>query len=111
MANRESLGQFEFMVLLAVMRLGEDAYGVPIAREIEDTTGRGIAFGSVYFALDRLEEKGLVSSKLGEPTAERGGRAKRYFRVTGRGLRDAKDACRVLVKLWQGLPQIEGGVA
>ena len=112
MAKRESLGQFEFMVLLAVMRLGEDAYGVPIAREIEDTTGRDIAFGSVYFALDRLEEKGLVSSKLGEPTAERGGRAKRYFRVTGRGaargqgrLSGAREA------VGQGLPQIEGGVA
>src|SRR5712692_3743300 len=102
MAKRDSIGRFELMVLLALMRLGENAYGVPIAREIEETSGRDVALGSVYLALERLEEKGLVSSELGEPTAERGGRAKRYFHVTARGLRDVRDTRRALTKLWQG---------
>ena len=65
------------MILLALMRLGDDAYGVPIAREIEETSGRAMALASVYATLDRLEEKGFVVSELGEPTAERGGRAKK----------------------------------
>jgi PadR family transcriptional regulator PadR len=108
MRNRNALGQFELMVLLAVMRVGEDAYGVPIAREIQDSAGRDVALGSVYFALERLETKGLVSSALGEPTAARGGRAKRYFRVTTRGVRAVRDARRALTKLWQGVPQLDG---
>jgi PadR family transcriptional regulator len=107
MTRQDVVGQFEFLVLLAVMRLGDDAYGVPIARAIEETSGRDVALGSIYFALQRLEAKGLVSSELGEPTAERGGRAKRYFRVTARGLREARAARRALTKLWQGLPQLE----
>jgi PadR family transcriptional regulator PadR len=107
MTRRDVVGQFEFLVLLAVMRLGDGAYGVPIARAIQETSGRQMALGSIYFALERLEAKGLVSSELGEPTAERGGRAKRYFRVTARGLREARAARRALTKLWQGLPQLE----
>jgi len=81
---RAYLGEFELMVLLAVIRLGEDAYGVPISREIEQRSGREAALGSVYGALERLEEKGLVRSRLGERTPERGGRAKRFFRVTAK---------------------------
>jgi DNA-binding PadR family transcriptional regulator len=96
------------MVLLAVMRIGDNAYGVPIGREIENISGRGVARGSVYFALERLEAKGLVSSALGEPTAARGGRAKRYFHVTARGVREVRDARRTLTRLWEGLPQLEG---
>jgi len=111
MRKRDYLGNFELMVLLAVIRVGDDAYGVPISREIEDTTGREVALGSVYAALERLEAKGLVSSELGDPTPERGGRAKRYFRVTGKGLREVREAQRSLVKLWQGLPERQGGVA
>lgn len=107
MTRQDVVGQFEFLVLLAVMRLGDDAYGVPIAKAIEETSGRDVALGSIYFALQRLEAKGLVSSELGEPTAERGGRAKRYFRVTARGLREARAERRALTKLWQGLPQLE----
>jgi PadR family transcriptional regulator len=99
------------MVLLALMRLETNAYGVPIAREIEDASGRDVALASVYFTLERLEEKGLVSSELGEPTAERGGRAKRYFRVTAKGLRGVRDTRRTLTKLWHGLPQLKGHVA
>jgi DNA-binding PadR family transcriptional regulator len=108
MAKRNYLGGFELMVMLALMRLGEDAYGVPISREIEQRSGREVALGSVYAALERLEEKGFVTSQLGDSTPERGGRAKRYFHVTGEGLREIGETHRTLKKLWQGLPQLEG---
>src|SRR3984885_6384651 len=103
------LGEFELIVLLALMRLGDDAYGVPISREIEDRSGQEVALGSVYAALERLEEKGLVSSVMGEPTPERGGRAKRFFHVTAKGLREVRETQTALKKLWRGLPQLEGG--
>ena len=108
MARRDYLGNFELMVMLALLRLGENAYGVPISKEIEET-GREVVLGSVYATLERLAEKGLVSSDLGESTAERGGRAKRYFRVTPKGLREVRHAQAALKKLWQGLPQLAGG--
>jgi PadR family transcriptional regulator PadR len=111
MARREFLGGFEQLVLLALIRLGDQAYGVPIAEAIEESSGREVALGSVYITLDRLEAKGLVSSRLGEPTAERGGRAKTYFHVTARGLREARQAQRTLIKLWNGVPQLHGGAA
>jgi PadR family transcriptional regulator, regulatory protein PadR len=99
------------MVLLAVLQVGDEAYGVPIAREIEDKSGREILLGSVYAALERLEAKGLVASSIGDPTAARGGRAKKYFRVTAKGLREARDTRRALEGLWRGLPQLHGGGA
>ena len=108
MRKREYLGQFELMVLLAVLQAGDNAYGVPIAREIEDTTQKEVALGSIYAALERLEAKELVASALGEPTAERGGRAKKYFRVTAKGHREIRDARRTLVKLWRGIPEFNG---
>jgi PadR family transcriptional regulator, regulatory protein PadR len=108
MAKQSYIGGFELMVMLALMRLGEDAYGVPISREIEKIGGREVALGSVYAALERLEEKGFVTSQLGDSTPERGGRAKRYFHVTGKGLREVGDTHRTLKKLWNGLPQFEG---
>ena len=111
MARRDCLGNFELMVLLALLRVGEDAYGVPISREIEKTARRSVTLASVYATLDRLEGKGLVTSTLGEPTPERGGRAKRYFRVTAKGLRDLRETQRSLKKLWKGLPQLEGKLA
>lgn len=111
MTKRDYLGNFELMVMLAVVRLGEEAYGVPISREIEERSGHEVALGSVYATLERLEEKGLVSSKLGESTPERGGRAKRYFRVTLQGLREIRGTLRALKKLCQGVPQLEGGAA
>ena len=104
MPKRSYLGDFELMILLALLRLGQDAYGVPISREIELQSGREVAFGTVYAALQRLEEKGLVTSELGESTSERGGRAKRYFRVTGDGLRSIHQTRNVLSKLWKSLP-------
>jgi PadR family transcriptional regulator, regulatory protein PadR len=116
MARGGYLGEFELLVLLALIRLGDDAYGVPISREIEQRSGREVALGSVYAALERLAERGLVASRLGDPTAERGGRAKRYFRVTESGLRDVRRTQRTLVSLWKGLPGLDlarprGGIA
>jgi PadR family transcriptional regulator PadR len=97
------------MVMLALTRLGDDAYGVPIAREIEDSSGREVVLGSVYAALERLQKKDFVSSTLGEPTPERGGRAKRYFRLTAKGIREVRDAQRTLVSLWKGIVELKGG--
>ena len=99
------------MVLLVLIRLGEDAYGVPICHEIERRSGREAALGSVYAALERLEEKGLVTSRLGDSTAVRGGRAKRYFRVTARGMQAVRETQRVLMNLWGGLPELDRGLA
>src|SRR5688572_7599385 len=87
MARREHLGEFEQIVLLAILRLGDDAYGVPIRMEIEERTGRALTIGALYRTLDRLEEKGFVSSSFSDPTPERGGRSKRYFKVKPLGLR------------------------
>jgi PadR family transcriptional regulator, regulatory protein PadR len=111
MPKRNYLGGFELMVMLALMRLGEDAYGVPISREIEERSGREVALGSVYATLERLEEKGFATSRFGDSTPERGGRAKRYFHITEKGLREVGEAQRTLRKLWQGLPQLEGRTA
>jgi PadR family transcriptional regulator PadR len=110
MAKRASAGTFELMVMLSLMRLGDNAYGVPISREIEQQCGREVALGSVYATLERLEDKGLVASELGESTPERGGRAKRYFRITARGVKEVRETQRSLKRLWKGLPQLEGGV-
>jgi DNA-binding PadR family transcriptional regulator len=111
MARREFLGGFELLVLLALIRLGDEAYGVPISEAIEESSGRDVALGSVYITLERLENKGFVSSVLGEPTAVRGGRAKTYFRITAKGLREVRQAQRTLIKLWRDVPQLHGGSA
>ena len=100
---KEHLGNLELMVLLALLRVRRGAYGVPISREIEEQTGREVAIGSVYAALERLERKGLVSSALGEPSRERGGRAKRYFRITGKGMDEVREAQRILTNMWRSL--------
>jgi len=81
------LGEFEKLVLLALLRLGEKAYGVPIRREIAERAGRDYSIGAVYTTLDRLQAKGYVTSRLGDPTPERGGRAKRYFTIEAPGIR------------------------
>lgn len=109
MSKRTHIGDFELMVMLVLLRLGESAYGVPISREIERQCGREVALGSVYATLERLQERGLVSSDLGEPTPERGGRAKRYFRLTRKGLREVRETRQALIRLWRGLPELEGG--
>jgi PadR family transcriptional regulator, regulatory protein PadR len=106
MADRSYLGEFELMILLAVIHLGEEAYGVPISRQLERQRGRDVSVGSVYAALERMEAKGLVTSSLGDPTPERGGKAKRFFRITGQGLRRVQETRRVLTKLWQAIPDM-----
>ena len=106
--ERGYLGEFELMILLTVIHLGEEAYGVPISREMEKQRRRGVSVGSVYAALERLEQKGLVKSEIGDATPERGGKAKRYFRVTREGLRQLHKTRRVLTAMWEGLPDLKG---
>jgi DNA-binding PadR family transcriptional regulator len=104
--SRRLLTDFEIMILLAILRIGDEAYGVPVAREIEDTTGRAIQLPAIYTALDRLEGQGLVVSRLGEATAQRGGRAKKYFSLTSAGLDSVRDTRKALTALWSRLPQL-----
>mgnify|MGYP001449177051 CR=1 FL=1 len=106
--SRESLGHFELLVLLALLSQDDEAYGVPIARAIEESTGKPVILASVYNTLERLEEKGMVRSTIGKPTAERGGRAKRYFSITTAGLREVKAAKKALTHLWGRVPVHEG---
>src|SRR5262245_42073773 len=108
MATSSTLSNFELMVMLAIIRIGDEAYGVSVSNEIEETTGTEVLLGSVYDALARLEAKGLIISTLGEATPERGGRAKRHFRATSRGIRLVRDTQQSLVKLWKGVPQLKG---
>jgi PadR family transcriptional regulator, regulatory protein PadR len=103
MARREHLGELEQIVLLAVLRLGEDAYGVPIRIEIERRTRRSLTVGALYRTLDRLEEKGYVTSWFSDPTPERGGRSKRYFNVRPVGLRTLQASRDALAAMWDGL--------
>ena len=106
---RTFLGEFELMVILAVACLGGEAYGVPIARELEHRRRRGVSLGSVYAALERLEEKGLVTSTVGEPMQERGGRARRYFHITRQGVRTIRETRDVLNGFWRRIPNLEKG--
>jgi len=102
------LGEFEQMVLLAVLQLPDRAYAVLIRRMIELRAGRRVARGALYTALERLERKGLVSSRMGEPTPERGGRAKRFFSVTASGVRALRNSRDAMVRLWRGLDSVLG---
>lgn len=103
MARGTSLGEFEQIVLLAILRLADGAYGVTIGREIAQCTGRAIAPGAMYTTLERLERKKLVRSWLGEATPQRGGRAKRYFAVTRGGVAAVAAAQRAYKSLLQGV--------
>jgi len=97
------LGEFEQLILLAILQLSGDVYGVPIVDEIERRTGRTVAPAAVYVTLRRLEEKGLVSSWMSEPTAERGGKARRCVKVTRAGVETLRDARQVIDQMWKGL--------
>ena len=103
MTATPALGEFEQVVLLAILSLRDEAYGVTIRREIAECTEREPAPGALYTTLDRLEEKGLVTSAYGDPTPKRGGRAKRYFTVTASGVRAVARAQRSYQRLMQGL--------
>jgi len=104
MREHAYLGEFELMILLTIIRLGDEVYGVPLARELSAIRGGEVSAGTVYAALDRLELKGLIASTLGDPSPERGGRAKRYFCVTEQGLKSLRETRKVLTKLWKSLP-------
>jgi DNA-binding PadR family transcriptional regulator len=106
--NARLLTKFEVLILLAVIRLQDQAYGVPIGREIEQATNRPVTRASIYTALDRLQHIGLVTSSIGAATPERGGRAKRFFDVTGAGLQAVKETERAFATRWRALPQLKG---
>ena len=101
--TRSALGQFEHVVLLAILRLGDAAYAPAILEEIEARTGRPPSPGSMYVTLDRLEEKGLLRSRLVDSDDERAGRPRRYVSVTAYGLRELRASRTALLKLWRGL--------
>jgi DNA-binding PadR family transcriptional regulator len=103
------LGEFEQIVLLAILRLEDEAYAIPVREEIEDRTGRRVARGALYTALERLETKGCLRSRMSEPLPERGGRSRRYYSVTPTGLAALRASRAALLALWKGLEsRIEG---
>jgi len=99
----DSLGAFEQLIVFCVLRLGQNAYGVPIRETLVESTGRSYSAGAIYTALARLEERGLVSSRVGEPTPGRAGRPPKYYRVEPRG-------ARALLAAWSDLQAVAGGV-
>jgi PadR family transcriptional regulator PadR len=101
------LGEFEYLLITATARLGDSAYGAAIRKDIEAATGRRCSLGALYTTLDRLEAKGLLETWMGEATAQRGGRAKRMVRVTGKGSREAGEFYQALVKASLGAPWSE----
>ena len=103
MPRGDLLGSLEYIVLLALLRLEENAYGMTVRREIEERTGRSISIGAVYATLDRLQTKGYVRSFVGAPTAERGGRAKRLFHIEAEGRRAVKTTQETMQKMTTGL--------
>ena len=109
MAKAESLGQFEQLVLTAVLSLREDAYGVSIhAKVVELARPKSVSLGAVYVTLDRLEDKGLISSWLSEPTAERGGRAKRCYRLEALGERALEESAATAKRIWDCIVEVWG---
>jgi PadR family transcriptional regulator, regulatory protein PadR len=111
MADKQSyLGEFEEIVLLTIARLGETAYGVKIRQTVEEVAGRPTSIGAIYTTLERLEQKGFISSRQGEPTPERGGRAKRYFKIEGAGAQVLTEAERVRALLRSKLQPTGGAI-
>jgi PadR family transcriptional regulator PadR len=106
MPDRDYLGEFEHIVLLALLRLEDRAYGVTVRQEIEFRTDREVSIGAVYATLDRLETKGYVRSRHGDPTPERGGRSKRFFRVTPKGVAAVNRTQLALLNMTEGLSLI-----
>jgi DNA-binding PadR family transcriptional regulator len=106
MTDGLTLGEFEHVVLLSILRLDDEAYAVSIRDEIARCTGRDVSRGSVYITLDRLETKGYLRSRLADATPERGGRAKRYYALRPRAVEALKESRRALVALWRGLESV-----
>ena len=103
---RDALGDDEHFVLVALVRLGGESYGVPILDEIASRTGRPVSRPAIYIALRRLEAKRFVASRLGEATPERGGRAKRYFRLTKAGARQLEQSREAFVRMWDNVDHL-----
>lgn len=106
MSSPDYLGEFEHLVVLALLRLDERAYGVTVRQEIQFRTQREVSIGAVYATLDRMETKGYVKSRLGDPTPERGGRPKRFFRVTAKGMAAVNRTQKALQSMTEGLDLI-----
>jgi PadR family transcriptional regulator len=102
MGDRGQLGQFEQSVLLALVHLRGEAYGMKVRQEVEKRTGRRVSIGAVYTTLERLQDKGFVTSRRGEPTAQRGGKAKRYFKINAPGLRALNQSRQLANRMWLG---------
>jgi len=100
-----AMGELEQLVLLALVRLEGEGYGMEVRREIAQRTGRDVSIGAVYTTLDRLERKGHLDSRLGEPTPERGGKAKKHYRVRASGRRALREARRALDLMWEGVAE------
>jgi PadR family transcriptional regulator PadR len=109
--SRDALGDFEKVVLLAILQLGGESWGTPVLEEIEARTEQRPSAGSVYVALRRLERRGLLTSSFGEPTPERGGRAKRFFRVEPEGVRLLRRSRHVWARMAEGLDTVLEGEA
>jgi PadR family transcriptional regulator PadR len=107
MPSHDYLGEFEHIVVLALLRLRDQAYGVTVRQEIEVRIGREVSIGAIYATLDRLESKGYVKSHLGDPTPERGGRSKRFFRVSAKGVVAVNRTHRALQSMTEGLDLVE----
>lgn len=101
--TRKAIGEFEHLILLAILRLGDDAYGAAIIDEVEERTDRSVNQAAAYLSLRRLEEKAWVESEMGAPTPQRGGRAKRFFRLRPEGRARLRDSRAELLSMWDGV--------
>jgi len=109
MANLDSLGSFEQLVLAAILTLREDAYGVTIHAKVEELARpKAVSLGAVYVTLDRLEDKGFIASRLSDPTPERGGRAKRFYRLEALGERVLQESAVTAKRIWDGIAEVWG---
>jgi len=102
-AKGQYLGEFEQLVMLSVLRLGNEAYGMTVRRELQKTARRPVTIGSVYGTLERLEQKGFMSSRLGDPDPVRGGRARRFYRVEREGEVALHEARAAMERMWEGV--------
>jgi len=106
MTEKAFLGEFEQMVLLAILRMGDNAYAVPVRSEIEERAERRVSRGALYTTLERLEAKGFVESIMRDPTSERGGRSRRTYSVAAPGLEALENSRAAMASLWQGLDSV-----
>lgn len=102
-SKRHGVGEFEHLIMLAILRLGDSAYGVSVIEDVEETTGRSVSQAAAYLTLRRLEDKGWIESHEGPATADRGGRQRRYYRLSDAGLERVRAARAALQSMWEGV--------